>query len=97
MRIWLNCEAGHESKNSSLKRGAKGASVFRLRAGRGIAGSVVQYGEEGVWFQDVGRLRSGEMVLVKWAFIEAIVCDVRISEPEARRDIGFRAMVRESQ
>lgn len=84
---------------SSTGLKALGAAVFRLRAGRkrGIVGSVMRYGEEGVWFQDASRLRSGEMVLVKWAFIDSIVCDVPISEPEAGRDIGFHAVIRESQ
>ncbi len=72
---------------------ALGTSIFNAgrRRRRGVTGSVLGYRTEGVWFQDNRLLRLGEMVLIKWDFIDAILSDVPMLEPLRTRPIGFQA------
>jgi hypothetical protein len=76
-----------------------GSFIFRLgkRQQRGIAGSVIGYTDEGVWFQDSRLLRSGEMVLIKWSFIDAILSDVPMPEPLRARTVGFHTEIGEQK
>ncbi len=71
---------------------ALGSTIFRAgaRRRRGVSGSVLGYQTEGVWFQDTRLLRLGEMVLIKWNFIDAILSEILISEPLRARTIGFQ-------
>ena len=68
-------------------------TIFRLgrRKARAVRGSVLGYLNEGVWFQDNRLLRSGEMVLIKWHFVEAILSEVAIPQPLQPKSIGFVA------
>jgi hypothetical protein len=72
---------------------ALGSPIFRIagRRRRGVTGSLLGYQSEGVWFQDNRLLRSGEMVLIKWDFIDAILSDVPVPEPFRARTIGFQS------
>lgn len=59
------------------------------RPERAVRGSVLGYQAEGVWFQDERLLRAGQMVLIKWHFVEASLSDVAISQPLPVKAIGF--------
>ncbi len=71
---------------------ALGGTIFKTgaRRRRGVTGSVLDYQTEGVWFQDNRLLRLGEMVLIKWNFIDAILSEARTQEPLRARTIGFQ-------
>lgn len=58
---------------------------------RWLAGALVDYDREGVWFQDGKLSRDNKIVLVKWNFIDAILSDIPQPEPVPRRSIGFQA------
>lgn len=76
---------------------ALGSSIFKVgrRRRRGVTGSVLGYQTEGIWFQDNRLLRSGEMVLIKWGFVDAILSDVPAPEALRARTIGFQTGVTE--
>ena len=67
-----------------------GTTFFRAggRRRRGVRGSILGYHEQGVWFQDSRLLESGEMVLVKWNLVDAILSEA--PAPELTRAVGFR-------
>lgn len=71
---------------------ALGNTIFRAgrKPRRGVSGSVLGYHSEGIWFQDNRLLRLGEMVLVKWNFIDAILSETPIPESLRARTIGFQ-------
>jgi hypothetical protein len=77
--------------NEGLK--ALGNTVFKIGGwrGRGVTGCVISYHSQGVWFQDTRRLRLGEMVLVKWDLIDAILSEAPSPEPVRARSVGFQA------
>ena len=57
---------------------------------RWIVGTVLSYDEQGIWFQDKGLQVENSMVLVKWAFVDAIVSEVPLSRVSVDREIGSR-------
>ena len=65
--------------------------LFKLvrRPERAVRGSVLGYQAEGVWFQDGRLLRAGQMVLIKWHFVEAILSDAAMPQPLPVKPIGF--------
>lgn len=77
--------------NEGLK--TLGDTFFRAgqRRRRGVTGSILGYQNEGVWFQDSRLLESGEMVLIKWKLIDAILSEAPIPEPARARTVGFQA------
>jgi hypothetical protein len=66
--------------------------VFKAgqRRRRAVTGSILGYQAEGIWFQDSRLLRLGEMVLIKWNFIDAILSEAPAPEPLRGRAVGFR-------
>jgi len=78
---------------SAEGRKTLGGSIFKAGKGgvRGVAGSVVGYTEEGVWFQDRRLLALGEMVLIKWNFVDAILSDAPVPEKLRAPAVGFHA------
>src|SRR5438552_15471450 len=68
-----------------------GAAFKRGRSRqRKVTGSILAYRAEGVWFQDSRLLRSGEMVLIKWNLVDAILSDAPTPEPVRARGVGFQ-------
>jgi uncharacterized protein YfaS (alpha-2-macroglobulin family) len=76
---------------------ALGSTVFRRGRSRrrDVTGSILGYQAEGVWFQDRGLLRSGEMVLIKWNLIDAILSEAPTPEPIRSRAVGFQTRATE--
>lgn len=70
-------------------RALGGIFGFGRKRRRAISGSVLGYHSEGVWFQDNRLLRSGQMALIKWRFVEAMVSDAAIPQPSKPKPIGF--------
>ena len=71
---------------------ALGGAVFKRGRSRQrkATGSILAYRAEGVWFQDSRLLRSGEMVLIKWNLVDAILSEAPTPEPVRARGVGFQ-------
>ena len=68
-----------------------GRRLFKLeRSADRVAGWLLSYGTEGVWFQDAGLLRINKVALVKWNFIDTILSDISFPEAVDQREIGVR-------
>jgi hypothetical protein len=68
-----------------------GEGVFELASPdqRGVSGALFASDAQGVWFQDARLRHESKMVLVKWEFIDAVLCDTPPPESLLRRSIGF--------
>ena len=71
---------------------ALGGAVFKRGRSRqrAVTGTILGYQAEGVWFQDSSLLRSGEMVLIKWNLVDAILSEAPTPEPVRARGVGFQ-------